>query len=148
MSSWKRMNMALWLYARIKSSIEYTLEYWLILLIIQKSASCYSPILLANATFIRVLIAIIRNLGKCPCPRCFIPKSCAHLLATESDLLQRKLLSHSDTAHRREKIMSAHKLIYKKHYAVDGTQVEELLMDESLVPTIVCHWYLCHVMFG
>ena len=64
----------------------------------------------------------------------------------ESDLLQRRLLSHSDTAHRREKIMSAHKLIYEKHYAVDGMQVEELLKDESLVPTTVCHCGLYHVM--
>ena len=78
-------------------------------------------------------------MGKCPCPRCLISKSRAQLLATESDLLQRKVLSRSDTAHRREKITSARKLIYKKHYAVDGTQVEELLKDESLVPTTVCH---------
>ena len=57
----------------------------------------------------------------------------------ESDLLQRRLLSRSDTSHCHEKIMSACKLIYEKHYAVDGTQVEELLKDESLVPTMVCH---------
>jgi len=57
----------------------------------------------------------------------------------ELDLLQRSLLSRSDTAHRREKIMSARKLIYEKHYAVDGAQVEELLKDESLVPTTVRH---------
>ena len=103
---------------------------------------------LANATYIRVLIAAIRNLGKCPCPRCLIPKSHTHLLTTESDLLQCKVLSRSDTAHCHEKITSARKLIYKKHYAVDGMQVEELLKDESLVPTTVCHWHLCHVMLG
>ena len=87
----------------------------------------------------RVLIATIRNLGNCPCPRCLIPKFHVHLLATESDLLQRGLSSRSDTAHRREKIMSARKLIYEKHYAVDAAQVEALLKDESLVPTMVCN---------
>ena len=86
----------------------------------------------------RVLIATIRNLGTCPCPRCLIPKTKTHLLATESDLRQRILLSHSDTTQRREKVVSARKLIYERHYAVDATHVEELLKDESLVPTMVC----------
>ena len=35
--------------------------------------------------------------------------------------------------------MSARKLIYEKHYAVDAAQVEALLKDESLVPTMVCN---------
>ena len=87
----------------------------------------------------RVLIATIRNLGTCPCPRCLIPKTQTHLLATESDLRQRILLSRSDTTQRREKVVSARKLIYERHYAVDATHVEELLKDESLVPTVVCH---------
>ena len=86
----------------------------------------------------RVLIATIRNLGTCPCPRCLIPKTQTHLLATESDLRQRILLSRSDTAQHREKVMSARKLIYERHYAVDATHVEELLKDQSLVPTMVC----------
>ena len=87
----------------------------------------------------RVLIATIRNLGTCPCPRCLIPKAHTHLFATESDLRQRILLFRSDTAQRCEKVMSACKLIYERHYAVDTSHVEELLKDESLVPTTVCH---------
>ena len=96
----------------------------------------------------RVLIATIRNLGACPCPRCLILKSHTHLLATESDLRQRILLSRTDTAQRREKIMSARKLIYEKHYAVDASHVEELLKDESLVPTTVCHGSLYHIVLS
>lgn len=47
----------------------------------------------------RVLIVTIRNLGKCPCPQCLILKYRTQLLATESGLLQHRLLSRSDTAH-------------------------------------------------
>ncbi|KAF8834372.1 hypothetical protein BDN67DRAFT_992676 [Paxillus ammoniavirescens] len=83
-----------------------------------------------------VLIATIRNLGKCPCPRCLIPKSRVHLLATRLDILERETLSRSDTAQCRAKVISAHKLIYESNYAVDGTCVEELLKDESLIPTL------------
>ncbi|KAF8834538.1 hypothetical protein BDN67DRAFT_992644 [Paxillus ammoniavirescens] len=84
----------------------------------------------------KVLIATIRNLGKCPCPRCLIPKSHVHLLATRLDILECDTLSHLDTAQRCAKVISAHKLIYESNYAVDGTCVEELLKDESLIPTL------------
>ncbi|KAF8837831.1 hypothetical protein BDN67DRAFT_991589 [Paxillus ammoniavirescens] len=83
-----------------------------------------------------VLIVTIRNLGKCPCPRCLILKSRVHLLATKLDILECETLSCSDTAQRHAKVISAHKLIYESNYAVDGTCVEELLKDESLVPTL------------
>ncbi|KAF9230744.1 hypothetical protein BU15DRAFT_83245 [Melanogaster broomeanus] len=65
----------------------------------------------------KVLIATIRNLGKCPCPRCLIPKARVDLLATEADVLQRRSLSRSDTAQRRAKVVSARKLIYESNYA-------------------------------
>ncbi|KAF8833705.1 hypothetical protein BDN67DRAFT_992791 [Paxillus ammoniavirescens] len=84
----------------------------------------------------KVLIATIRNLGKCPCPRCLIPKSCVHLLAMRLDILEHETLSCSDTAQRHAKVISARKLIYESNYAVDGTCIEELLKDESLVPTL------------
>lgn len=85
-----------------------------------------------------MLIANIRNLGGCPCPRCLIPKDKVQDVATESDMLQRAALSRHDTVERRTKVSSARDLIYGQHYVVDTLQVEELLKSESLVPTIVC----------
>lgn len=86
----------------------------------------------------RVLIASIRNLGRCPCPRCLIPLSQVNNVGTQSDMLQRRSLIRTDTQQRQEKVAAARKLIYQKNYAVDNTQVQALLKDESLVPTSVC----------
>ena len=119
-------------------SADYPEKYWL----------CYSPMPLANVTCIQSFNCDHQELGKMPMPWGLIPKYRTFLLAMELDLLQCRLLSCSDTAHHCEKIMSARKLIYEKHYAVDGMQIEELLKDESLVPTTVCHWGLCHVMLS
>ncbi|KAF8834349.1 hypothetical protein BDN67DRAFT_915135 [Paxillus ammoniavirescens] len=85
-----------------------------------------------------VLIATIRNLGKCPCPCCLIPKACVNLLTTEANILERRILSRSDTVQCHAKVISARKLIYEGNYVMDATCVEELLKDESLVPTVVC----------
>ncbi|KIJ64394.1 hypothetical protein HYDPIDRAFT_90003, partial [Hydnomerulius pinastri MD-312] len=84
----------------------------------------------------KILIATIRNLGTCPCPRCLIPKSRIQHIATERDILQRKLLRRCDTKERREKVATARRLIYERQYTVDTAQVEALLKDESLVPTL------------
>ena len=85
----------------------------------------------------RVLIANIRNLGQCPCPRCLIPKIQVQDVATDSDILQRSILARCDTMERREKISAARRLIYEAQYVVDTPQVENLLKPESLVPTVV-----------
>lgn len=84
-----------------------------------------------------MLIASIRNLGGCPCPRCLIPKDRFQEFATENDISQRTLLSRHDTVERRSKITSARRIIYEGQYNVDTPQVEALLKPESLVPTIV-----------
>jgi Plavaka transposase len=85
----------------------------------------------------RVLIANIRNLGGCPCPRCITPKDQFQNVATANDMLRRDTLSRHDTEDRRSKIMSARRLIYEDQYVVDTPQVEALLKPQSLVPTIV-----------
>ncbi|KAF8834363.1 hypothetical protein BDN67DRAFT_985377 [Paxillus ammoniavirescens] len=43
----------------------------------------------------------------------------------------------NDTQERHNKILSAREPIYEKNYAVDNSQVEELLKTESMVPTVV-----------
>ena len=58
-------------------------------------------------------------------------------VATEADILQRRILARRDTVERREKISAARRLIYEDQYVVDTLQVESLLKPESLVPTIV-----------
>ena len=104
----------------------------------RKACLRYIFILPADQGFGRVLIATIRNLGGCPCPRCLIPKVKLHDVAKEDDIQQRTDLARCDTIERREKISSARRLIYEEQYVVDTPQVEALLKPESLVPTVVC----------
>ncbi|KAF8833975.1 hypothetical protein BDN67DRAFT_863774, partial [Paxillus ammoniavirescens] len=84
----------------------------------------------------KVLIACIRNLGTCLCPRCLIPKDRVHNLGTNRDSQACHVLARMDSAELCDKILNAHKLIYDKNYAVDTAQVEALLKPESLVPTL------------
>ncbi|KIJ58044.1 hypothetical protein HYDPIDRAFT_34551 [Hydnomerulius pinastri MD-312] len=84
----------------------------------------------------KVLIASMRNLGVCPCPRCLIPKDHVPNIGSERDMLQRQILARSDTEEKRRKVAAARRLIYENQYVVDTPQVEELLKDESLVPTV------------
>lgn len=106
---------------------------------IQKSMSMQSFLFMYWRSYgDRVIIANIRNLRGCPCPRCLIPKAELQNVATENDILQCGLLPSCDTVERREKISAACRLIYEEQYIVDTPQVETLLKPESLVPTIVC----------
>lgn len=84
----------------------------------------------------RVLIATIRQLGGCPCPRCLAPATQLHKLGLSCDRQQRLLLVRSD-ASRTCLVADARKLIYDKNYGVDSTAVELLLKLESWVPTAV-----------
>lgn len=85
----------------------------------------------------RILVASIRNLGKCPCPRCKILLSDVHELGTDEDTRNRQLLVRRDGPDRVERVQAARELIYEANYAVTTPQVEALLRGDSLVPTSV-----------
>jgi hypothetical protein len=90
----------------------------------------------------RILIAGIRNLGKCPCPRCLIPLSRVHNLGMARDMAQRETMARVDDIHRRSSVNTARQLIYEKNYRVNSAAVENILRDKSLVPTAVREVYL------
>ncbi|TDL17170.1 hypothetical protein BD410DRAFT_886035 [Rickenella mellea] len=69
----------------------------------------------------KVLLASIRSLSNCPCPRCLTEKGQIHQLGTDTD------------AHRFT-IEQSRKFIFERGYAVKSTAVEKLLEKESLVP--------------
>ncbi|KAH7923645.1 hypothetical protein BV22DRAFT_1015047 [Leucogyrophana mollusca] len=83
----------------------------------------------------KILIATIRNLGQCPCPRCTIPMIRVSDMGRERDMLQRHLLARVDDDERRLKVKTAREIIYGNNYAVNTPKVEELLKPQSLVPT-------------
>ena len=90
-----------------------------------------------HAHFNRILLASIRNLGACPCPRCLIPLSRVHNLGMARDIAQRTTLARIDDNSRCGKVVAARRLIYEKQYQVNSAAVEVLLKDQSLVPTTV-----------
>ena len=77
------------------------------------------------------------NLGKCPCPRCLIPLSQVHNLGMARDMLQRNLLVCINNPERQGRVFTARRLIYEKNLLVNGSAVEVLLQDMSLVLTSV-----------
>ena len=86
----------------------------------------------------RVLIATIRDKGQCPCPRCKISQNEIREFATAKDLEIRRTQARRDDEDRQKKVEKARKFIYEKGYVVNSSHVEDLLKEESLVPTKVC----------
>lgn len=91
--------------------------------------------------FNRILIATIRNLGNCPCPRCLIPLDRVHNLGMARDRTQRVTLARIDDNQRRSKVSGARRIIYEENLQVNCSAVENLLKETSLVPTTVCVIY-------
>jgi hypothetical protein len=88
-------------------------------------------------THLRILLAGIRNLGRCPCPRCLIPLDRVHNMGMCEDMAQRKSLARIDDIGRHRRLGAAREAIYIANSAVDGVAVENLLKEDSLVPTAV-----------
>jgi hypothetical protein len=85
----------------------------------------------------RILLASIRNRGKCPCPRCLIPKSRVEKMGMKRDMEERTSLARFDNNHRKWMVATARSIIYEKNYAVNREAVENILKEQSLVPTSV-----------
>ncbi|KAG6916065.1 hypothetical protein DXG01_008590 [Tephrocybe rancida] len=84
----------------------------------------------------KVLMATIRQLGGCPCPRCILPKSKIQYIGTPEDRVARIQMERVDNLSRHNKITKSRQFIYNKNFAVDSAAVERELKPESLVPTV------------
>lgn len=86
----------------------------------------------------RVLLATIRNLGDCPCPRCLIPKRDIYKVGTVVDREHRKTKARTDDEARRRRVDLARGFVYgEQQVPVNGVAVENLLKERSEVPTRV-----------
>lgn len=88
-------------------------------------------------SFCRVLLATVRDLGACPCPRCLTPKAQVPEMGTKTDSARRERLVRLDNTSRRADVALARSFIYEKGRNVDSTAVENMLKAESYVPTTV-----------
>ncbi|RDB22554.1 hypothetical protein Hypma_009968 [Hypsizygus marmoreus] len=84
----------------------------------------------------KILMACIRNLGGCPCPRCLIPLAHVHRLGMTRDREQWKTMPRVDDDQRRANVSGARRAIYESKRTVDGSTVQNILKPKSLVPTL------------
>ena len=84
----------------------------------------------------RVLIANIKNLGQCPCPRCTIRLDEVQGLGKPTDT-QKRADVRRPTGKLFRAVKKARKAIYKG-YKVSGTCVDNLLGGVSRAPNTVC----------
>lgn len=89
--------------------------------------SCYLSIY-------RVLIATIKDMGLCPCPRCLTPKNSFSSLGLVRDMKSRLTNLRVYTM---AKVIQARDFIYRYGNTVDGVKVEHTLGEGSWVPILV-----------
>jgi hypothetical protein len=98
---------------------------------------------MSNVRIFRVLIATIKDMGWCPCPRCLTPKSSFGLLGLATDMAKRfnNLRSYARTG-----VMKAREFIYQSGNTVDGAKVDDALGEGSWVPVLVSLFFLIDVL--
>jgi hypothetical protein len=83
-----------------------------------------------------VLLASIKYLAQCPCPRCLIKKDQIHNLGTKFDS-QRRDEIREDDLNRKGDIEMTRSWIFEKGRGILSAAVERVLSPMSLVPTRV-----------
>ena len=122
----------------MESDADSTPEYLLTPLIPQKSVvPCFLVLpVLMNDIAHRILIASIRNLGTCPCPRYHIPLNQVHNLENQVTCYGVTAGLGLTIAHA---VNSARRLIYQQNYQVNSAAVERILRPNSHVPSALKH---------
>ena len=84
----------------------------------------------------RVLLATIRSLGKCPCPRCFVEKAQIPRLGQEVDKRLRER-ERVDDHPRRKNVELTRTWIFERGYRLNSVHVDRVLGPKSYIPTRV-----------
>src|SRR5882762_4883161 len=111
-----------------------------------KSSSPFSIYAATTPDITRILLASIKDRGRCPCPRCLIPKDRIQNMGMTQDRQQRITLKRVDSDQRRFNVANARRLIYDLNYAVDSKSLAAFLKAESLVPTLVGYELLLYAL--
>ncbi|KAF4566601.1 hypothetical protein EYR36_012032 [Pleurotus pulmonarius] len=82
-----------------------------------------------------ILLATIRNLGKCPCPCCLITKDDISGLGTKRDNKHRVTLARKDDEQRQSRVSKVRDWIYQAGHIIKSAFSECLLGPRSEVPT-------------
>ncbi|KAI0026839.1 hypothetical protein K488DRAFT_91799 [Vararia minispora EC-137] len=85
----------------------------------------------------RVLLATVRDMGDCPCPRCKVKKADLANVGSASDMRTRFVNVRRDDKNFRDVVAAARAAIYKKGFVVNSkVGAVGKLKNESLVPTM------------
>jgi hypothetical protein len=84
----------------------------------------------------RVLLASIKSLGRCPCPRCFVEKENIGTLGTMVDR-QRRNNIRKDSEARQSMIARVRGWIFEQGRSLTGPVLKRALGSTSSVPTVV-----------
>ncbi|KZP03324.1 hypothetical protein FIBSPDRAFT_1055351 [Athelia psychrophila] len=83
----------------------------------------------------KVLLASIKYLGRCPCPRCLVEKKQIPEMGTIRDMKRRERLARVDTAHLQHDVNRAREYMFQNGVPATGASVEGKLGATSRVPT-------------
>ncbi|KDQ28847.1 hypothetical protein PLEOSDRAFT_1075744 [Pleurotus ostreatus PC15] len=83
----------------------------------------------------KILLATIKYLGGCPCPRCLVKKADIPNLGLQEDMKTRERSGRRDSPWLQRKIDTVRIWIFSKGRLVAGSAVDKVLKAESLVPT-------------
>jgi hypothetical protein len=102
--------------------------------------------LTAGSHSIRTLLASIKFLAQCPCPRCLIPKIKIGDLGSKADRRWREKHIREDGHRIWAIIRQVREWLYVKGTNITSIFVKRMLAPESLVPSTVCCTY--YVLFA
>ncbi|KAJ3002922.1 hypothetical protein NUW54_g5587 [Trametes sanguinea] len=81
-----------------------------------------------------VLLTAIKNLGKCPCPRCLVPMSKICASGTKPDLVLRRVHQRVDGRALQDDIRRAREWLFTQGLSVTSTHIKRVLDSRSLIP--------------
>ncbi|KAJ8457369.1 hypothetical protein ONZ51_g11576 [Trametes cubensis] len=84
----------------------------------------------------KMLVATLRDKGRCPCPHCLVTFEDIDKLGNDEDRNRRSHQVRESAAEQSALVQEAREIIYDSGYVVNSDRVEALLRDHSLVPTI------------
>ncbi|PCH39218.1 hypothetical protein WOLCODRAFT_86414 [Wolfiporia cocos MD-104 SS10] len=82
----------------------------------------------------KILLACIRYLAQCPCPRCLIQKADISEMGTPADMERRNIL-RVDTTAIQNLIDGARRSVFRKGFALNSKKITKILDPKSLVTT-------------
>ncbi|EJD50310.1 hypothetical protein AURDEDRAFT_58600 [Auricularia subglabra TFB-10046 SS5] len=82
----------------------------------------------------KCLIASIKDLGTCPCPRCLVKKDDIPRAGQRYDMQRRVTSARTDNDRRRGRVESAQNMILEHGITVDSTSLDPFLKEQSLTP--------------